>query len=134
MADPVSWFVIERGWKVVDAAGEEVGAVDEIVGDTTDDIFNGLAISTGILGKPRYVEAEQVGVITEGRVQLKLSKAAVDALGEYKEPPTSAQILPDAAGAVQRTEARVEAPIHSRPESMNVWRRAWFAVLRLFGR
>src|SRR5205085_11166814 len=29
MADPVSWLMIEPGWKVLDADGEEVGAVDE---------------------------------------------------------------------------------------------------------
>jgi hypothetical protein len=40
MADPVSWFVIEPGWKVVDADGEQVGTVDEVVGDSGDDIFN----------------------------------------------------------------------------------------------
>ena len=26
--DPVSWFLIEPGWKVVDAGGEGVGSVD----------------------------------------------------------------------------------------------------------
>ena len=53
--DPVSWFVIEPGWRVVDAQGEDVGSVDEVVGDSSDDIFNGLSISTSMLGRPRYV-------------------------------------------------------------------------------
>ena len=83
--DPVSWFLIEAGWTVVDAAGEEVGSVDEVVGDSSDDIFNGLSISTSLLGKPRYVPSEQVGEITEGRVHLKLSKDQLGRLGEYGE-------------------------------------------------
>ena len=33
VADPVSWKVIERGWHVFDADGNEVGKVDEITGD-----------------------------------------------------------------------------------------------------
>ena len=86
MSDPVSWLVIEEGWKVVDAQGEDIGQVEEVVGDTANDIFNGLAVSTGLLGKPRYVPAEQVGEITDGQVQLTLSAEHVERLDEH-EPP-----------------------------------------------
>jgi hypothetical protein len=132
--DPVSWFLIEPGWKVVDAAGEEVGSVDEIVGDSSDDIFNGLSVSTSLLGRPRYVPSEQVGSITEGRIHLTLSKAEIERLGEYEEPPTSAEILPDKAGVVRRAEASIEAPIHSREEHLNFLTRLQHALRRLFGR
>ena len=70
MSDPVSWFVIEAGWKVVDAAGNEIGKVESVIGDSTEDIFNGLKVATHLLGKAEYVPAENVGEITEGRVQL----------------------------------------------------------------
>ena len=132
--DPVSWFLIEAGWKVVDATGEDVGSVDEVVGDSSDDIFNGLSISTSLLGKPRYVPSEQVGEITEGRVQLTLSKNQVDGLGEYEEPATSAEILPEEAGTFRRTEAAVEAPIHSHEERLNILTRIRHAFRRLLGR
>ena len=46
---PVSWLVIEPGWTVVAADGTEVGRVEELVGDSGIDIFNGLAVSTGWL-------------------------------------------------------------------------------------
>jgi hypothetical protein len=130
MADPVSWFMIEPGWKVVDAAGQEVGSVDEIVGDSTSDIFNGLSISTSLLGKPRYVPAERVGTITEGQVELTMSTAELVGLGEYEEPPTSAEILPDKASLTERIEQRIEAPIHDRPFKTNVWRRISFWLRR----
>ncbi len=86
MSDPVSWLLIEPGWKVVDSGGEHIGRIDEVVGDTANDIFNGLAVSTGLLGKPRYVPAEQVGEITDGRVQLKLPAEHVERLEEHTPP------------------------------------------------
>jgi hypothetical protein len=132
--DPVSWFMIEAGWDVVDATGEDVGTVDEVVGDSSDDIFNGLSISTSLLGRPRYVPSEQVGEITEGRVHLKLSKDQLHRLGEYEEPPTTAEILPDEAGRVRQAEASVEAPIHAHDERLNILTRIRHAFRRLRGR
>ena len=132
--DPVSWFVIEPGWKVVDAEGQEVGSVDEVAGDSSDDIFNGLSISTSLLGKPRYVPSDQVGTITEGRVHLKLAKDQIEHLGEFKEPATTAEILPEEAGALRRAEAAVEAPIHSHGDPLNFLTRIRHALRRTFRR
>jgi len=132
--DPVSWFVIEPGWKVVDAEGQEIGSVDEVVGDSSDDIFNGLSISTSLLGRPRYVPSEQVGTITQGRVRLKLTKDQIGRLGEFEEPPTTAEILPDGAGAVRRAEAAVEAPLHSHEQRLNFLTRIRHALRRALGR
>ena len=86
MADPVSWMVVEQGWTVVDADGENVGRVDEVVGDESIDIFNGLNVLTGALGAPKYVPSEQVGRIVEGRVELLLSKDDVDGLEDARPP------------------------------------------------
>jgi len=132
--DPVSWFVIEPGWTVVAESGEEVGSVDEVVGDSSDDIFNGLSISTSLLGRPRYVPSEQVAEITEGRIRLKLSKDQVDHLGEFEEPPTTAEVLPEEAGLLTRAEASVEAPIASHEERLNIVTRIRHAFRRLVGR
>lgn len=82
--DPVSWLLIEKGWEVEDVRGEKVGQVEEAVGDR--DIFSGLVISTGLIGKPRWVPADQVAEIRAGRVQLSIGGAAVDALETYEEP------------------------------------------------
>jgi hypothetical protein len=92
--DPVSWLVIERGWQVFAADGEEVGKVEEVAGDSTHDIFNGLTIATGIFARGQYVPAEQVGEITDGRVVLKLDKADVERLPEYSEPAPQERIEP----------------------------------------
>ena len=132
--DPVSWFVIEPGWKVLDTQGEEVGSVDEVVGDSSNDIFNGLSISTSLLGRPLYVPSEQVAAITEERVQLNLTKDQIHHLGEFEEPPTSAEILPEKAGALRRAEASVEAPIHSHEQRPNFLTRVVHAWRRTFRR
>jgi hypothetical protein len=93
-ADPVSWLVVEHGWKVVAADGSGVGTVEEVIGDTGKDIFNGLSVSSGLLKRPKYVPAEAVAEIAEGEVRLALSKDEFEQLGEHDEPPASAEILP----------------------------------------
>lgn len=107
MADPVSWLLIEPGWRVEDSAGGNVGRVVEVVGDSGADIFDGLAVASSALAKPRYVPAEQVGEIVEGRVRLKLAEQAVDTLGEYDEPPAEETIEPERAPLGTRAESAV---------------------------
>jgi hypothetical protein len=94
MSYPVSWLMIEPGWKVKAADGKDVGKVIEVVGDSEDDIFNGLAISIGLFARSRYVPAERVTTIVEGEVHLDLASNAVRRLVEFERPPTSAEILP----------------------------------------
>ena len=90
----VSWLVIEPGWTVVAADGTEVGRVEELVGDSGKDIFNGLAVSTGWLAKPKYVPAERVAEITDGRIELDLSADAVEHLDDHDPAPPSAEFQP----------------------------------------
>jgi hypothetical protein len=94
VADPVSWLVIEPGWRVVSADGSEVGHVDEIVGDTGKDIFNGLAVASGLLGRPKYVPAERVAGIVEGEVRLDLSADAIKHLDDHEPQPPSSEFRP----------------------------------------
>jgi hypothetical protein len=140
--DPVSWLMIRPGWKVRAADGSEVGAVDEVAGDDNEDIFDGLAIATSALGRPRYVPAEVVGEITDGVVRLSLTPEQVEQLGEYLEPATSARIEPGGGGSgilgrvgaeVRKLEGDVLAPTQRHEHSMNIWRRIAFFFRRLLG-
>jgi hypothetical protein len=106
-ADPVSWLMIEPGWAVVDPEGNEVGRVEEVAGDSSRDIFNGLAVSSGMLSHPRYVPAEEVLEISEGRVRIA---PAIDTLGEYREPPPAEVVSSEKAGFVTRLETDLEHP------------------------
>jgi uncharacterized protein YrrD len=84
--DPVSWLVVEPGWKVVDAGEHEVGRVESVVGDPNADIFSGLLISTGLFSGHRYVPADDVGRITEGCVRLSLDGDEVKHLSDETGP------------------------------------------------
>jgi hypothetical protein len=115
--------MIEPGWKVVSADGKELGHVDEVTGDSSNDIFNGLAIASGVFGRPKYVPAEQVARIVEGRVELALTRQQVDRLAEYEEPPESAQLSSERATRADRMEQAVVGPDRARPRSMPFGRR-----------
>ena len=95
MAEPVSWFLIEKHWKVVGADGEEIGNVEDVVGDSSADIFSGLTVGTGLLHKGRLVPAELVAEIVEGEVRLSIGKDEFERLDEYEEPPPTKQIQAD---------------------------------------
>ena len=84
MADPVSWLLVEKGWDVVGSDGEALGTVDEVRGDSEADIFNGLAVSPGLVGRARYVPAERVRQIVEGRIELDLDRESFEGLGSVE--------------------------------------------------
>jgi hypothetical protein len=140
--DPVSWLLIRPGWKVVSVDGTEIGEVDEVAGDDERDIFDGLAVATSALGKPRYVPSELVGGISEGVVRLKLGTDRAARLDEYLEPATSARIEPDDRGGIgealrsdiREVEAEVLAPTRRHERSISVWRRIAFWVRRTLRR
>ena len=101
MREPVSWLMIEPGWTVRASDGADVGHVAEVAGDSNLDVFHGIAVSIRMLGKPRYVPAEQVGTIVEGRVNLLITGDEFRRQGEYEEPPVSAVIQPQSAYAAE---------------------------------
>lgn len=141
MPDPVSWLLIEPGWKVYALDGAEIGRVDEVAGDDGHDIFDGLAVATSPFAKPRYVPAEQVAQIVEGEVHLSLTHEQAEQLGEYLEPATSAEIEPDSKGGagesiaadVREVEGKLLAPTQTHEHSMNIWRRIAFFFRRMRG-
>ena len=129
MADPVSWLLIEPGWRVLDSGGEDVGRVEAVTGDSGADIFDGLAIATGPLARPRYVAAEQVGAIEDGVVHLTLTKDAVAALAEYDEPAEQVDVEGEKASAFARADEAVRDP-EPREHREGLVRRlaAWFGL------
>ena len=84
MSDPVSWLVIEPGWKVVDGDGEGVGEVEEAIGDR--DIFSGVVVATGLFDSPRWVPAESIAEIRDQQVELTLRGDEIKQLEEYQAP------------------------------------------------
>ena len=84
----VSWKAIEANAPVFSSEGEAVGKVSEVVGDPDADVFTGLAVSVGVLEKPRLVLSESVRSIWPDRIDLDLTKAQIEALEPYEETPT----------------------------------------------
>ena len=94
MADPVAWKVVERGWAVLSSDGDEVGKVDEVLGDPDADIFDGLAVGSGaVLSKPLYVPSEHVGPIEEGTVHLTIDAERYGRSEPYDAPPPGQRFL-----------------------------------------
>jgi len=74
--------------------GNEVGKVDEVLGDPEADIFDGFSVGVGaVLDRPRYVPSEQVGAIEEGTVHLTIDAAAYGQLTPYEPPPAGERFL-----------------------------------------
>jgi hypothetical protein len=117
----VSWLMIEPGWAVVAADGSEVGYVERVVGDSDEDIFNGLAISTSFFDEPRYVPSEKVGRIFDDRVELTLASNDIEALTEFLEPPPSLDIDAEKASWSDRL-LEGATDIDEKPEDV-AWRK-----------
>jgi len=127
--DPVSWFLIEPGWRVEAADGTEIGRVLEVTGDSSADIFDGLAVATSMFSKPRYVPAEKVAEIVDGRVRLRLDGEGVEHLDEFVQPAEEDRIESEPAPLASRVETAVTTP-HTRRSSIPFVRRIllWFGL------
>ncbi len=88
MSDPVSWFVVERHWKVFGSDGDQVGTVEGVVGDEESDIFSGLRVVFELRKAARFVPAEHVASIVEGEVHLDLTGGEARA-SDFAEPGAS---------------------------------------------
>jgi hypothetical protein len=127
--DPVSWFLIEPGWRVEASDGREVGRVLEVTGDSSADIFDGLAVASSMFRKPRYVPAEQVAAIVDGHIRLRLDHLGVEQLGEFVQPAEEDRIESEPAPVTSRIETAVATP-SSRRASIPFLRRIllWFGL------
>ena len=83
----VAWTAIDEGAEVIGRDGEGAGKVSRVVGDTDADVFTGLAVVGGLLGKERLVESERVSAIWPDRVQVDLTADEIEALPEYEDAP-----------------------------------------------
>jgi hypothetical protein len=131
VSEPTSWLSIRPGWKVLADDGSEIGEVNHVTGDDGKDIFNGLAIATSALGKPRYVPAEQIAEIREGAIHLLLPAAAAESLPEYVEPATVNGGAPAGADDVPGTPSAPPLSPNTRPVS--IWRRLALLLQRRVG-
>jgi hypothetical protein len=83
---PGSYLTLDAGVPVFSSDGEELGRVEEVVADSTTDVFDGMVVATGTLGRDlRFVEGAQVEEIYDGGVVLKLDAASAGDLPPREE-------------------------------------------------
>jgi hypothetical protein len=82
---PVSWLVVESGWRVESRDGSEIGTVAEVLGEPELDIFSGIAVSTGLRSPRRLVDASAVSEIRDGLVVLDLDQLELDRLPRHDD-------------------------------------------------
>ncbi|HLM32721.1 MAG TPA: PRC-barrel domain-containing protein [Gaiellaceae bacterium] len=98
----VSWKAIEADAEVFTSDGFAVGKVSKVVGDPNADVFTGLAVSKGLLGKPKFVPSEGVTGIWPRRVEIDLTQDEFDRLDEYEDEPVVRVNPADAPGGFLR--------------------------------
>lgn len=139
MSNSVSWLAIKPGWKVLSAEGAEIGEVDEVVGDDTTDIFDGISIALSALSQPRYAAAEQIADIEEGSVRLSLARPQAELLAQYMQPATSVEIEPDdrsgfmdrVAADAREVKGKIVEPTQGHEHPFNIWTRLAHYIRRL---
>jgi PRC-barrel domain len=82
---PVSWKTILAEMPVFSSDDDEVGTVHEVLGSEQEDIFHGIVVRSGLLGKDVVVVAQDVTGLGEKRIDLALSAEQVRALEPFKE-------------------------------------------------
>ena len=95
----VAWKAIEEDAEVVSREGDSVGRVSRTVGDSTADVFTGLAIVVDTFGGERFVEAERVTGIWADRVEVDLTAAEIGELPKHEDVP-SVRWRPGALGGI----------------------------------
>jgi hypothetical protein len=138
MSDPVAWTMIQQGWGVYASDGERVGRVEEIAGDENADIFDGLSVDAHLFEDDVYVPSEKVGPITEGRVELALTKDEFAQLGPYVEPAAQIEVEPEKAPLGTRLAQDVDNTFGSgdSPKELQAHRESFLrrTLRHLFGK
>ena len=81
---PVSWYAIERGWRVITLDGVSVGSVDDVQGDEELDIFHGLSVHVGVGRLSREVPSELVSAIEEGTITVAILSDEIGTLPDSR--------------------------------------------------
>ena len=64
MSEPVSWLLIEPGWKVLGPSGKKVGKVAQVLADEPSGIFHGLLVDGD------EILADRIAQIQDGEIHL----------------------------------------------------------------
>jgi uncharacterized protein YrrD len=86
--EPASYLTLKQGADVISSDGERVGTVEHVLQDEQTDIFDGLVIDIRSgPGGLHFVDAPEVGEITQGSVTIAVAAADVEKLPQPSANP-----------------------------------------------
>jgi hypothetical protein len=80
----VAWLATPAKAPVMGEAGEEIGRVDELLGDKGEDIFHGIVLKLATGGRKVEVRADRIPKITTRRVYTDLATDELEQLPDYR--------------------------------------------------
>ena len=89
---PISYMVLAKGTPVLSSDGERVGAVEHVLADVEEDIFDGIVVDTREgPGGWRFADAPQIAEIHERGVVLTVPAAECASLPEPSANPAAVE-------------------------------------------
>jgi PRC-barrel domain len=80
----VAWLAMPEKAPVMGESGEEIGRMEEVLGDEEDDIFHGIVLKLARGGHKVEVRAERIPKITTRRVYTDLTADELEHLPPIK--------------------------------------------------
>jgi hypothetical protein len=81
----IAWRAVPEDTPVRSADGEEVGTLADLLGSDVEDIFHGIVIRLGRLGRDVFVPADSITRLTRSHVDVALTSDAIRALPPHDE-------------------------------------------------
>jgi hypothetical protein len=78
----ISYKLLQRGTPIVSSDGIELGTTDRVLENKKEHIFDGIVMRAG--GRELFVDAPEVGRITEAMVTLTIDGAEAETLPAYE--------------------------------------------------
>jgi hypothetical protein len=83
--EEVSWLLCPYHAPVLDAAGNEIGTSESLLGDEKEDIFHGVVVKLRAGGDYRELPAGSIAKITRSNLQTIIAPGEADSLEPYQE-------------------------------------------------
>ena len=80
----VAWLAMPEKAPVMGESGEEIGRIEEVLGDTKDDIFHGIVLKLARGGHKVEVRADRIPKITTQRIYTDLAADELEHLPPIK--------------------------------------------------
>jgi uncharacterized protein YrrD len=106
--EPIAYSALKPGADVISSDGKEVGAVEHVLADEDEDVFDGIVVDVKLgPGGHRFVDADQVSECREGAVTISVPAAEVEKL---PEPSPNPAVMEN--HGVEDTEGKLQEKLH----------------------